>query len=81
MPEESTNLILREIDVLRKENREDHKTLTSHVEHTNGTVAELVAWKIQMRVVLWIFGILIGSVVTPVLVNLINQFINRHIAG
>jgi hypothetical protein len=79
MSEGETNSILRELDTLRKENRDDHAALAKHAEHTNGTVAELVAWKIQVKTVLWIFGALIGTVVVPVLINLLNQLVNRHI--
>ena len=79
MSEENTNLILRELDLLRKENRDDHAEIKEHAKHTNGTVAELVAWKIQVRTVLWIFGILMGSVVVPVGVSLLNEIIKRHL--
>jgi len=79
MSDENTNAILREISQFRKDNKDDHARIEAHAEHTNGTVAELVAWKIQVRTVLWIFGVLIGSVVLPVAINILNTIINKHL--
>ena len=77
MSEEQTKSILREIDAFRKENKEGHDRIEKHAEHTNGTVAELVAWKIQTKTVLWIFGLLITTIVIPVGVSTLNEVIKR----
>ena len=78
MSNEETNSILRELDLFRKENREDHLEIKEHAKHTNGAVADLVTWKIQVRTVLWIFGMIISAVVVPVLVGLIHSYILKH---
>lgn len=84
MSEESTQLILRELDSIRvenreqrDENREDHDKMNSGIAHTNGTVADIVKWKIQVNIALKIFGIFIAMVVVPVAVNFIIEYFNK----
>ena len=77
MSDENVNLILRELDLIRKENRDDHAEIKEHAKHTNGTVAELVTWKIQVKTVLWIFGIIISTIVIPVGVNLLTSWFSK----
>jgi len=79
MSQEEVSSIIREIDLFRKENKEDHAEIKRHAEHTNGTVAELVKWKIQVKTVLWIFGLIITSVVIPVGVSLIISLIEKNL--
>lgn len=78
MSDNNTNLILREIDSFKKENRLDHDSIIKQAETTNGTVANLVEWKIQVKTVLWIFGFIIGAVVVPVGVIVLGSFINKQ---
>lgn len=78
MSEDNAKLILRELDIMRRENKDDHAEIKKHAEHTNGTVAELVKWKIQVRTVLWIMGVLMGGVVIPTFVNLLTLFLKNH---
>jgi hypothetical protein len=75
MSEKDVELVIREIDNLRKDNKSDHEEIKDHVKHTNGTVADLVTWKIQVKTVLYIFGFLIAAVVVPVFVQLISYYI------
>lgn len=77
MEDESVNLILRELDISRQENRESHKAIDEKVAHTNGIVAELVAWKIQVKTVLWIFGLVLTLVVIPISVNVISNLLKK----
>ena len=63
--------------MLRKENKEDHEEIKTHSKHTNGTVAELVTWKIQVKTVLWVFGILISTIVIPVGVNILTGYLSK----
>ena len=75
MSEKDVELVIREIDNLRKDNKSDLEEIKDHVKHTNGTVADLVTWKIQVKTVLYIFGFLIAAVVVPVFVQLISYYI------
>ena len=75
MSQESVEAILREIDNLRKENKDSHDKIEARVATTNGKVADLVAWKIQTKTVLWIFGMLISTIVIPVGVSTLNEII------
>jgi hypothetical protein len=75
MSEKDVELVIREIDNLRKDNKSDHEEIKDHVKYTNGTVADLVTWKIQVKTVLYIFGFLIAAVVVPVFVQLISYYI------
>jgi tetrahydromethanopterin S-methyltransferase subunit G len=79
MSQESVEAILREIDLFRKENKESHDKIEARVATTNGKVADLVEWKIRVKTVLWIFGILMGSVVVPVGINLLSEVLKRHL--
>ena len=79
MSDENVTLILRELDLMRKENRDDHAEIKEHAKHTNGTVADLVTWKIQVKTVLWLFGIIISAVVVPVAVSLITSILEKHV--
>ena len=77
MSQDSVEAILREIDNLRVENKESHDKIEARVATTNGKVADLVAWKIQTKTVLWIFGLLISTIVIPVGVSTLNEIIKR----
>lgn len=79
MSQDSVEAILREIDNLRIENKESHDKIEARVATTNGKVADLVAWKIQTKTVLWIFGLLISTIVIPVGVNTLNEIIKRSL--
>ena len=79
MSEENVSAILREIDNLRIENKESHDKIEARVATTNGKVADLVAWKIQTKTVLWIFGLLISTIVIPVGVSTLNEIIKRSL--
>lgn len=79
MSQDSVEAILREIDNLRIENKESHDKIEARVATTNGKVADLVAWKIQTKTVLWIFGLLISTIVIPVGVSTLNEIIKRSL--
>lgn len=79
MSQDSVEAILREIDNLRIENKESHDKIEARVATTNGKVADLVTWKIQTKTVLWIFGLLISTIVIPVGVNTLNEIIKRSL--
>lgn len=79
MSQESVEAILREIDLFRKENKESHDKIEARVATTNGKVADLVAWKIQTKTVLWIFGLLISTIVIPIGVSTLNEIIKRSL--
>lgn len=78
MSSESVEAILREIDLFRKENKDHHTAIEAKVALTNGKVADLVEWKIKVKTILWVFGLLISGVVLPVGINLLNEIVKRH---
>jgi hypothetical protein len=71
--------IKKDISKNQLENEKAHDKIQRGVDHTNGTVGDMVAWRIQVNTILWIMGSVVSSIIIPTFVYLLCVYLGKFI--